>query len=41
MIENEALRYVFYSLTEFHCLMALTSWDIGQYVCCNYLLSIL
>ena len=24
---------------KFHCLVAFTSWDICQYVCCNYLLS--
>ena len=27
-----------YSLTKFHCLLAFTSWDIGQYVYCNCLL---
>ena len=28
----------FYKLTKFHCLIAFTSWDIGQYVYCNCLL---
>ena len=29
---------VFYRLTQFHCLIAFTSWDIGQYLCCDCLL---
>ena len=28
-----------YYLTKFHCLVTFTSWDIGQYVYCNYLLT--
>ena len=32
---------IFYYLTKFHCLAAFTSWDIGQYVYCNCLLSTL
>ena len=28
-----------YQLTRFHCLIAFTSWDIGQYVYCNCLLT--
>ena len=28
---------MFYYLTKFHCLIAFTSWDIGQYVYCNCL----
>ena len=30
---------MFYYLTKFHCLVTFTSWDIGQYVYCNYLLT--
>ena len=30
---------MFYYLTKFHCLAAFTSWDIGQYVYCNCLLT--
>ena len=30
---------IFYYLTKFHCLVALTSWDIGQYVYCDCLLT--
>ena len=29
---------ILYWLTKFHCLLAFTSCDIGQYVYCNYLL---
>ena len=29
---------IFYHLTRFHCLIAFSSWDIGQYVYWNYLL---
>ena len=32
---------IFYYLTKFHCLIALTSWDIVQYVFYNYLLTML
>ena len=28
---------IFYYVTRFHCLVASTSWDIGQYVYCNCL----
>ena len=28
---------LFYLVTKFDCLIAFTSWDIGQYVPCNYL----
>ena len=28
-----------YWLTKFYCLAAFTSWDIGQYVYCNFLLT--
>ena len=30
---------IFYSLAKFHRLVAFTSWDIGQYVYCNCLLT--
>ena len=30
---------IFNQLTKVHCLVVLTSWDIGQHVCCSYLLS--
>ena len=30
---------IFYCRTNFHCLVAFTSWDIGQYVYCNCLLT--
>ena len=30
---------MFYYLTKFHSLVAFTSWDIWQYVYCNYLLT--
>ena len=30
---------IFYWLIKFHCLVAFTSWDIGQYMYCNYLLT--
>ena len=30
---------ILYLLTKFHCLIAFTSWDIGQYVYCNCLLN--
>ena len=30
---------IFYYLTKFQCLVAFTSWDIGQYVYCNRLLT--
>ena len=30
---------IFYYLTKFHCLVAFTSWDIGQYGYCNGLLT--
>ena len=30
---------IFYQLTKFHCMAAFTSWDIWQYVYCNWLLS--
>ena len=29
----------FYYMTEFHCLLIFTLWDIGQYVYCNCLLT--
>ena len=32
------LYVIFYYLAKFYCLVAFTSWDIGQYVYCNYLL---
>ena len=32
--ENISL-VILYQLTRFHCLVAFTSWDIGQYVYCN------
>ena len=35
--ENISLVLLYY-LTKFHCLVAFTSWDIGQYVYCNCLL---
>ena len=31
------IHVILYYLTKFHCLIAFTSWDIGQYVYCNYL----
>ena len=30
---------IFYYLTKFQCLVAFTSWDIGQFVYCNCLLT--
>ena len=33
------LLYSIYSLTKFYCLVTCTSWDIGQYVYCNCLLT--
>ena len=30
---------IFYYLTKFQCLVAFTSWDFGQYVYCNCLLT--
>ena len=30
---------MFHYLIKFHYLVAFTSWDIGQYVCCNWLLT--
>ena len=30
---------IFYWLTKFHCLIAFASWDIGQYMNCNCLLT--
>ena len=30
---------ILYYLTKFHCLVVFTSWDIGQYVYCNILLT--
>ena len=30
---------IFYYLTKFHCLFGFTSWDIGQYMYCNCLLT--
>ena len=30
---------IFYQLSKFHCLIAFTSWDIGQYVYCNCFVS--
>ena len=36
--ENISLVIFFY-LTKFQCLVAFTSWDIGQYVYCNSLLT--
>ena len=30
---------IFCYLTKFHCLVVFTSWDIGQYMYCNYLLT--
>ena len=38
MSENISLA-IFYELTKFNCLVAFTSWDIGQYVYCNCLLT--
>ena len=32
---------IFFYLTKFQCLVAFTSWDIGQYVYCNSLLTTL
>ena len=30
---------IFYYLSKFYCLVPFTSWDIGQYMYCNYLLT--
>ena len=30
---------IFYELTKFYCLVAFTSWDLGQYVYCSCLLT--
>ena len=30
---------IFYYLTKFHCVVRFTSWDIGQYVYCNCLIT--
>ena len=29
--------FISYWLTKFYCLIAFTSWDVGQYMCYNYL----
>ena len=39
LLEENISLVMFYYLTKFHCLVAFTSWDIGQYVYCNYLLT--
>ena len=36
--KNISQEVVFYKQTKFRCLVAFTSWDIGQYVYCNRLL---
>ena len=34
------ISVIFYYLTKFQCLVVFTSWNIGQYVYCNCLLTI-
>ena len=38
-LKKNIFLVIFYYLTKFHCLVALNSWDIGQYVYCNCLLT--
>ena len=38
-LKKHISHVIFYYLTKFHCLVAFTSWDIGQYVYCNCLLT--
>ena len=35
--KKNVFHFVFYLLTKFHCLIAFTSWYIGQYAYCNCL----
>ena len=37
--KKNVFQVMFYQPTKFHCLIAFTSWDIGQYVYCKCLLS--
>ena len=41
ILKKNILLVIFYYLTKFHCLVAFTTWGIGQYVYCNYLLTFL
>ena len=36
-LKKNVSQVIFYQLTKFHFLIVSTSWDIGQYVYCNYL----
>ena len=37
-LKKNIYLFILYLLTKFHCRVAFTSWDIGQYVYLNYLL---
>ena len=37
--KKNIFHVIFYQLTKFHCLIAFTSWNIGQYVYCSCLLT--
>ena len=37
--KKDISHVIFNQLTKVHCLVVFTSWDIGQHVCCSYLLS--
>ena len=37
--KKNVYHVIFYSLAKFHCLIAFTSWDFGQCVYCNCLLT--
>ena len=38
-LKNIISLVILYWLTKFHCLVAFTSWDIGQCVYCNFLIA--
>ena len=40
-LKKSVSQVIFYQLAWFNCLLVFSSWDIGQYVYCNYLLAIL
>ena len=41
ILNKNILLVIFYYLTKCHCLVAFTTWGIGQYVYCNYLVTFL
>ena len=38
-LKKSISHVIFYYQIKFNCLFVFTSWDIGQYVCCNCLLT--